>query len=105
GASRYPALIPPYKEDTILKVSPDGKVLTEISVLDLLFGNHLEALLFANGPEGTELAMMDPTHLNDVEELSPEMARQFPQFAAGDLLISLRNLNLIMVVDPATKKV
>ena len=105
NASPYPALTPPYNEDTILKISPNGKVLMELSVLGLLFENHLEALLFANGPEGTELAKVDLTHLNDVEELSPAMAPHFRQFAAGDLLVSLRNLNLIMVVDPMTRKV
>ena len=105
GASPFPAMSPPYEEDTLLKVSPDGKVLLELSVLGLLFDNHLEALLFANGPDGIGLDKANITHLNDVEELSPGMARQFPQFAAGDLLVSLRNLNLVMVVDPATRKV
>ena len=105
SASPFPALTPPYEEDTILKVSPDGKVLMELSVLGLLFENDLQALLFANGPDGIGLDKLDVTHLNDVEELSPEMAKHFPQFAAGDLLVSLRNLNLIMVVDPLTRKI
>ena len=43
--------------------------------------------------------------MNSVEELSPEMAAHFPQFAAGDLLMSLRNPNLIMVVDPVARKI
>jgi hypothetical protein len=42
----------------------------------------------------------DAFHANDVEPLSPEMAEAFPQFEAGDLLISLRELNLVAVVDP-----
>jgi hypothetical protein len=104
-ASPIPALTPPYKEDTILKVSPDGKVLQEISVLEVLFENNLEAYLFANGPEGSGLSNWDPTHVNDVEELSREMATHFAQFAAGDLLVSLRNLNMVLVVDPATRRV
>jgi hypothetical protein len=61
--------------------------------------------LFVNGPDGIELDKLDLTHLNDVKELWPEMAGHFPQFAAGDLMVSLRNLGLIMVLDPATKKV
>lgn len=103
---RYPGLTPPFDEEIILRVSPDGKVLREISVLDLLFENGLQPVLFANGLATTDVpGTHTVVHLNDVEELKPDMARQFPQFVAGDLLLSLRNYNLLMVVDPATRKV
>lgn len=105
-SSAFPGLVPPYEEDTILKVSPDGAVIEEISVLDVFFRNGLEALLFANGMAGLDVPGDDSlTHLNDVEELLPALAPQFPEFAAGDLLISLRNYNLVMVVDPRTRRV
>ncbi|MEO1016421.1 MAG: arylsulfotransferase family protein [Pseudomonadota bacterium] len=42
----------------------------------------------------------DAFHANDVEPLLPEMAAAFPMFEAGDLLISLRELNLVAVIDP-----
>jgi hypothetical protein len=105
SASRFPSLTPPYEEDILLKVSSEGKILMELSVLEVLFENNLQWLLFVNGPDGIELDKLDLTHLNDVKELWPEMAGHFPQFAAGDLMVSLRNLGLIMVLDPATKKV
>jgi len=101
--SRFRGLHPPYDEDTILKVSLDGQVLEEISVLGLLYENGLERLLFAN--DLTLRGDPDLTHLNDIEELTSRMASRFPQFAAGDLLLSLRNVNLLMVVDPRTHKV
>jgi hypothetical protein len=44
----------------------------------------------------------DILHPNDVEELSAAMAPAFPQFSAGDLLISLRNINLVAVIDRTT---
>ena len=103
--SPFPLLTPPYKEETIMKVSPDGKILQEISVPRLLFDNKLAALLFANGKDGNAFDTPDLTHLNDVEELKSQVAGQFPLFSAGDLLVSLRNLNLVMVVDPKTQKV
>ncbi|WP_390913742.1 arylsulfotransferase family protein [Pseudosulfitobacter sp. SM2401] len=46
--------------------------------------------------------LYDPFHPNDVEMLRPEMADAFPMFEAGDLLFSLRELNLVAVVDPKT---
>jgi len=44
----------------------------------------------------------DPFHPNDAEPLLAEMADAFPMFEAGDVLISLRELNLVAVVDPHT---
>ena len=41
----------------------------------------------------------DRFHPNDVEELLPEMAAAFPMFEAGDLMLSLRNLNMVLVMD------
>lgn len=40
----------------------------------------------------------DIFHPNDVEELLPALAPAFPQFTAGDLLISLRNIDLLAVI-------
>jgi len=104
--SKYPGLKPPFDEDTILRVSEDGAILDEISIFDLFFKNQLEWLLFANGLEDIRVPeKQNLTHLNDVEELTSDMAVHFPQFAAGDLLISLRNYNLLMVIDPRTHEV
>ena len=47
----------------------------------------------------------DPIHANDVEELTPELAAAFPQFAVGDLLVSMRSLNLVAVLDGSTHDV
>jgi hypothetical protein len=44
----------------------------------------------------------DIFHPNDIEPLSSTLADRFPDFAPGDLLISLRNLNLVAVVDPTS---
>lgn len=47
----------------------------------------------------------DILHPNDLEALSAAMAPAFPQFKAGDLLISLRNINLLAVIDRHTHAV
>ena len=103
GRSKHPPVRPPYFEHTILKISAAGTAMREISILDLLIKNGLRAVLFANNREFNSNPEHDVIHLNDVEELSESMAPAFPQFAAGDLLVSLRQANMILVVDPRTE--
>lgn len=100
-----PAVSPPFYEDHVLKVSPDGTVLREFSVLQAILDAGYEGLLLANGAHGFELEPPldgDFTHLNDVEILSPGAAKAFPRFSAGDIMVSLRNLNLVLVLDSET---
>lgn len=102
--TRFFGLIPPFTEDRILKVSPAGEVLQEISMLDLICHGEFKSLLWRAGPEAPTRTI-DPLHLNDIEPLSAAMANQYPLFAAGDLVVSLYQLNLVFVFDPKTKRV
>jgi hypothetical protein len=96
STTTFPNLRPPFVEDTILKVSERGEILTEISIEETLFKNNLQGMLLWKRGTG------DITHVNDVEELTPELAPHFPMFAAGDLLVSMRMQHMIFVMDPKT---
>jgi len=94
--------------DRILHVSEDGDILEEIGVLDLLYENDLDHYLpkSLGGPwPDLEDVHPDITHLNDGESLDATMASAYPLFDAGDLLVSLRQLSLVFVVDPETRKI
>lgn len=87
-----------------------GTVVREIALLDLAAVSLANADALAV-PDGVDLSgngrypkgvSNDIFHANDVEPLSVAMADAFPQFEAGDLLISLRNLNYVGVLDPDT---
>ena len=105
-SDRFPRLRPPFSEDSILQVSAtDGKVLREISLLDVLYGSSYEGALFPNAERYVHLTAADPLHLNHVEPLPSAIAAAFPLFEAGDLLVSMREINLLLVIDPKTEKV
>lgn len=93
---RYPGLPDTVRGELILHVSGDGRVLSEIDVLDLLYANGLQRH-FVNGVVGHDFDFM---HINDVEPLSAALADGYPMFESGDLMVSLRNLDLVFVFDP-----
>jgi hypothetical protein len=105
GIAGFGNLEPWYYEDTVLKVSPDGRVLDEISVLEALRDWPGLTTVTYNEDVGLTVRSNDPTHLNNVEPLPRALAAAFPQFAAGDLLLSLRNINTLVVLDPRSRKI
>lgn len=98
----FPGLGRPGNQNTILNVSADGQILQEISVLEILYENGLAEHLMRYRPEKSG---DDITHLNDIEPLPGSLADEYPMFEAGDLLLSLRDINLVMVADPDTREV
>ena len=103
----FPPFQAPFVEDTLLRVSADGDILKEISLPRVLYDNGLEALLTATGDsfyswEGWDREIL---HLNKIEELPARIAEDFPLFEAGDLALSIRQENLVLVLDPDDGKV
>ena len=89
----------PVLEEFIALVSPEGRELKRISLLNALVGTpflRAKAVIGANG---------DMIHSNTVHPVSEGFAAQHNGFSAGDLMVCLRNLNLVAVVSPRTGKV
>ena len=105
--SPFPPFRTPFWEDTIAKISDDGKILKEISVPGLFYENDLEAFLTSSGEPFEKIMSWDleVVHLNKVEELPESMADDFPGFKPGFLVLSLRTKNTIFVVDPDSDKI
>jgi len=99
----FPNYKPPFIEYTIIEVSPKGEIIQEISVMDLLKENDLNGLLYMSTlhNDSTEVTG-DTLHLNDVETFPSAMEEGI--FEAGDIMISLRNINTILVFGQADKK-
>ena len=94
--------------DSLIQASAEnGEVLQEISIVEdlLMQGHHaILGLRSEENPEDEFEFGHDPFHGNHVEPLPAAFADAFPMFEAGDLLISLRNLNLVAVIGPESKK-
>jgi len=87
-------------ENTVERVSEDGRVLSRISVLRAIHEAGLEAALY----DASVHDMTVPTHLNDAEEVTPALAAKIPGVEAGDILVSLRNMSMIAILDRDTGK-
>ena len=94
GSELYPT--------SISKIDADaGTLLRTIDFDDSLLARMGKGVFFIrrleDAPEPEWLP--DPLHLNDVEVLDASMADAFPLFEAGDVMLSLRSLNLVVVID------
>jgi len=98
GNLNYPMLV-----DYIVRLSPEGKELDRISLFDAFRDSPFERLLYHEKNGG--LAKWDHFHTNSIEKLEPAMAKKFPRFKAGDILVSIRSMNAVAVIDAKTKKV
>ncbi len=85
----------PFSMDRIGKFDPaTGDLVEEISIEDALADEEMSGVVRAG-----QFRRDDVLHLNDVEILGAADAPAFPHFAVGDILISGRNQNVVMVLD------
>nr|WP_070960585.1 arylsulfotransferase family protein [Hyphomonas sp. Mor2] len=91
-------------EDTIMNVSPEGEILSEVSLLEALYNWEFETELFQYSHSRNGDAP-EPTHLNDVEIVTPALAAKIDGVQAGDLLLSIRNLHMLAILNPETNKI
>jgi hypothetical protein len=107
----------PWFVDYLVMLSPDGKEVNEpISILDALRNSPYSKLLTPLETPITPVAKgaltdkdlkdlreaQNVLHTNSVSVLSREMASKFPNFKAGQVLLSMRSLDAIAVLDPPT---
>ncbi len=93
-----------------------GEMVEQITALDMMRWSWAEGLSLMDG--GTmlfnprrldreplaELLPEDPFHFNKVEPLSAELAPLYPGLEAGDLLVNLRNNDLVAILRPSEER-
>jgi hypothetical protein len=88
----------PVLEDFVAILSPEGKELVKISLLEAI----------ANSPYHDYFQISwkgDALHTNNVDVLDPKMADKFPMFKPGQILFSFRNPSTVAVLDVASRKI
>jgi hypothetical protein len=99
--ARLPSHEPPFVEPTVLKISSDGEILEEISLLTVFLENDLRAYMYLVPSKATDIVVTgDRLHLNDVEVFQPPMPEGI--FKHGDIMVSFRNISTVLVFDPET---
>lgn len=97
------------QEDIILVLDRDGNELERISLLDSIAESAYAGIVFQaiHSDRGLPLSYRecDPTHLNDVQVITAADAATSEHLAAGDLLVSLRSSNAILLLDKQSRQV
>ncbi len=87
-----------YRDDAIVKMSPNGEILYEKSVSEIFIDNDLNYLLFSIGGKYFK---NDPIHLNDIQPVNFD--GKF--WKKGDVFLSLRNQSMVLLYRPSTNKI
>ena len=82
-------------ENTMLLVTPKGEIIKEVSILQAFYDAGLEGHIF----DALQIARDDPTHHNNLEIVTQILADKIEQVNKGDLLLSIRNMNMLIIVD------
>ena len=102
--ARFPTFKPPFYEDEVVELSPQGRVLRTFSVPELLKQNGYEGLLYMSSIDNKSTApCCDFLHTNDVEVFPGRMKEDL--FRHGDVMVSVRNINTVFVFDPETRRI
>jgi hypothetical protein len=112
----------PCMVDFVDVISPEGKKQKSISLLEAIQDSPYAVLFHMlerpgvsggaaplgaswTPPSLDEARRRDVLHSNSIKVLSRTLAPKFPLFKAGQLLISVRNLNALVLLDPEAGKV
>ena len=88
-----------FKDDAIVKLSPDGEILYEKSISRIFIENSMESRLSMVGTSHT--FQIDPIHINDVQPVNVDGK----YWKKGDVFISLGHQSMITLWRPSTEEI
>ena len=100
GLANYPNHLAPVSESMALLISPEGAILREISLFEVLDRNDMRGYLYMPGGEVSNVVTADAMHVNDIQPMPAALA--YGDIEAGDLMVSMRNVSTVFIFDPDT---
>jgi len=94
-----------YLDNGVVIYQEDGSFVKRFSLYDAFRNSNYSYVLPYMIDENKGNRLGNYMHSNDVDVLHADMAANFPFAKAGDLLVSLREIDGIAIVDPAEEKV
>lgn len=98
-------------EDTVTVLSEDGEEIEAFSVYEILSNSdyswllhsvsHLPGEALAETPED----LLDVLHTNSIQVFDGSLVERSPLFARGNILLSVRNINVVMILDARTREI
>jgi hypothetical protein len=85
----------PILEDFVTRLDGEGRTLARFSLLEAASRSALAFVFEASVERGGDLF-----HANSLRSIDGSLAAIHPEFRAGHLLVSLRNIDTIILVDP-----
>ncbi|MEL6365363.1 MAG: arylsulfotransferase family protein [Pseudomonadota bacterium] len=87
---------PPFKDFFIWRFSPEGELIDERRLFDVMLDHGLEGQLFMTKQANSlGVTIGDTLHFNDMEVFPQDMEPGV--FEPGDVMLSLRNINAVLV--------
>lgn len=102
-----PGMPPSFWEDTILRLSEEGRPKAEISLIDALDRSQFRELLHS-APQLADdpgESLTDPLQANSIDVVEEPFAERRAFAEPGDLLVSLRSLDAVVLVRPESRRV
>lgn len=90
--------------DTMAILNANGELQKEIDLFEAFDESDLVHVFNSTAADPVTLQSCDPMHLNDAQVLTEAQSPEYPNFSAGDLLVSFRSLNGVGILDPADGK-
>ncbi|MEM8709754.1 MAG: arylsulfotransferase family protein [Planctomycetota bacterium] len=84
----------------VLFLGPDGALRRRISIFEALHSSRYAPLLSTIHPDPADIF-----HANSVDVLDADSAARHPRFEEGDILVSLRNPSVLIVIDGESESV
>lgn len=97
----------PYRDDVLIVLSPQGKLLKSVSLINALVKSDFPQTLSQrrNMIDRSEFETRDYLHTNTIKVMTRSLAPQFPFVKEGQVLLSFLSLSMLAVLDIDTERI